>query len=143
MAARKKSGLLESQEVYVDGILQGLSQTAAAAAAGNSNGSAMASVTRVQEEIARARREIEDLTLLRRVDIIDGILNGIKQAQLIGDPANIIKGWVEIGKILGHYAPEVKHMVVTNSQARIRTKYEALSDEELLAIAEGKEIIDG
>lgn len=143
MAARKKSGLLETQEVFVDGVLSGLSDRAAAAAAGNSNGTQMASVTRVQEEIARARQQIEDVTLLRRVDIIDGILNGIHQAQLIGDPANIIKGWVEIGKILGHYAPEVKHVVLTDGQARLRTKYEALSDEELLAIAEGKEVVDG
>lgn len=143
MAGRRPSGLLETQEVYVDGIMSGLSQSAAAAAAGNNNGTQMAGVTRVQAEIARARQHIEDTTLLRRVDIIDGILSGISQAQLIGDPANIIKGWVEIGKILGHYAPEIKHVILTDGQARLRTKYEALSDEELLAIAEGREIIDG
>lgn len=143
MAARRPSGLLESQETFVDAVMAGLSDSAAAAAAGNTNGTQMANVPRIQEEIARARQQIEDTTLLRRVDIINGILSGIQQAQLIGDPANIIKGWVEIGKILGHYAPEIKHVILTDGQARLRTKYEALSDEELLAIAEGKEIVDG
>ena len=61
---------------------------------------------------------------------------------MMSDGGNIIRGWTEIGKILGLYAPEVKEVKITVGQARLRTQYEALSDEQLLAIAEGKQIID-
>jgi phage terminase small subunit len=61
---------------------------------------------------------------------------------MMADPQAMIKGWTEIAKILGHYAPEVKKIELTLSQGRMRTKFEALSDEDLLAIAEGR-VIDG
>ena len=62
VAARRPSGLLESQETFVDAVMAGLSDSAAAAAAGNTNGTQMANVPRIQEEIARARQQIEDTT---------------------------------------------------------------------------------
>lgn len=142
--ARHKSQLLnENQEHFVDGILSGLSQTAAAAAIeGNINGTVMMNIPKVQAEIARARQEIQDVTLLKRVDTINGILDGINMAKMMADPANVIKGWVEIGKILGHYAPEVKKIQLSTGEARLRNRMESLSDEDLYRIANG-EIIEG
>lgn len=142
--ARHKSQLLnENQEQFVDGILSGLSQTAAAAAIeGNINGTVMMNIPKVQAEIARARQEIQDVTLLKRVDTINGILDGINMAKMMADPANVIKGWVEIGKILGHYAPEVKKIQLSTGEARLRNRMESLSDEDLYRIANG-EIIEG
>ena len=96
----------------------------------------------VKQEIARARGEISNLTTLKRVDIIEGILDGISTARMMSDGGNMIRGWTEIGKILGVYAPEVKKVEITNSQARLRTVYEALSDEQLLAIVKG-DVVDG
>jgi len=58
-----------------------------------------------------------------------------------GDSANVIKGWSEVAKILGHYAPEVKRIELSDNQQRIRSKFEALSDDELLAIQDAS-IID-
>jgi hypothetical protein len=137
--ARKKSALTEKQSDFVDAKLTGASNYAAAIAAGSdpTSGAAMAASKRVQEEIAKARAEIQDLTTLKRLDVIDGIMRGIEMANFMADPGVVIKGWVEIAKILGHYAPEVKRIEITTSQGRLRTKYEALSDEMLLAIAEG------
>lgn len=128
--------LLPAQEVFVEGILNGLSQQAAAEAAGRINGSQMASVPKIQEEIAKARAQISDATLLRRVDTVNGILDAIQMAKMISDPTAVIRGWVEIGKILGHYAPEVHEVHISMSQARIRDKLEALSDEDLLRLSE-------
>ncbi len=140
--ARRPSALTEKQSLFVDAKLEGTSNYAAAIAAGTapSNSSSVAASKRVKEEIARARAEITDLTTLRRLDVIEGIMEGIGMARFMADPGVLIKGWVEIAKILGHYAPEVKRIEITTSQARIRTKYEALSDEDLLAIAEGRVI---
>jgi hypothetical protein len=143
--ARKKSELLnDNQNQFVDNLLSGLNVHAAGAALpGNNNGAMIMNIPKVQEELARARAQIEDATLLRRVDTINGILDGIQMAKLMGDSGNVIKGWVEIGKILGHYAPEVRKIEFTGSQARIRSQLEALSDEELLAIHEGAQVVEG
>ena len=59
-----------------------------------------------------------------------------------GDSGNVIKGWVEVGKVLGHYAPEVKRIELTMDQGRLKSKFEGLSDSELLAIQQGR-VLDG
>ncbi len=45
----------------------------------------------------------------------------------------MIRGWTEIGKMLGHYAPEVKKVELSMNQRALMNKYEAMSDEELMA----------
>lgn len=141
---RKKSEILnDTQEQFVDNLMNGMSQSAAAAAIeGHKNGTLLMNIPKVQAEIARARQQIEDVTLLRRIDTINGFLDGIQTAKIMGDAANIIRGWTEIGKMLGHYAPEVKTINVNVTQERIRSQMETLSDEELLAIAEGGHVIE-
>jgi hypothetical protein len=96
----------------------------------------------VKAEIAAARAEVSDLTTLRRLDVIEGIMDGIGVSRMMSDGGNVIRGWVEIGKILGHYAPEVKNINLNLSHQRLRSKFEELSDEDLLRIVEG-EVIGG
>ncbi|MDR2880851.1 MAG: terminase small subunit [Azoarcus sp.] len=137
--------LTARQAAFVDSVMEGKTPSAAAVAAGYSDQSAGASVMKseaVQQEIARARKELTDLTLLRRLDVIEGFIDGIRVAKLMSDAGNMIRGWAEIGKMLGHYAPEVKEMKLTLTQGRIRSKLEALSDEELLAIAAGARVVN-
>jgi hypothetical protein len=136
MPRRQSEILLPAQEAFVDGVLNGLSNQAAAEAAGRQNGSHMANVPKIQAEIAKARAMISDATTLRRVDTINGILDAIQMAKLISDPTAVIRGWVEIGKILGHYAPEVREVHVSMGQARIKSKLEGMSDEDLLRLSE-------
>lgn len=133
--ARRSSALTESQTAYVDAKM-----TNSPVPPVVSNPTHTSRSKTVQEEIARARAEISDVTTLKRLDCIEGILDGINTAKFMADGGNIIRGWTEIAKILGHYAPEVKKIEVTHSQARLRTVYEALSDEQLLAIANGEAI---
>lgn len=120
----------------------GLSDHAAAVAAGATNGAQMMAAAKVKEEIEKARAQITDLTTLKRLDVVAGIMEAIEMGRMMADPQAMIKGWTEIAKILGHYAPEVKRIEVTASQGKIRAKYESLSDEELLAIAEGR-VVEG
>jgi hypothetical protein len=141
MARAKSSVLNDSQEQFVDGIMNGMTPAAAAKLIeGNKNGAMMMNVPKVQAEIAKARQQIEDVTLLRRVDTIDGILDGIQMAKMLGDPANVIKGWVEIGKILGHYAPEVKKIQLSDEDSRLRHRLTSMSDEELYRLSRGQTI---
>lgn len=133
--ARAKSGILSDREQeFVNKIMEGVAPTTAALESGTTPGYT-ANLEKVQAEIAKARQEIQDVTLLKRLDTINGILEAINMAKLISDPTAMIRGWVEIGKILGHYAPEVKEIRLTTDQNRMRVQLENLTDEELFAIA--------
>jgi len=133
--------LTTRQQKYVDGVLTGKGRNQSALAAGYSGPTPPDTSSRVRFEIAQAREKLSDLTTIKRVDVIDGIMDGIAMARMQGDSANVIKGWSEVAKILGHYAPEVKRIELSANQQRVRSKFEALSDDELLAIQDAS-IID-
>ena len=132
--ARRPSALSTQQSAYVDGVMTGKSRNKAALDAGYPNSSAPDISERVRLEIAQAREKLTDLTQIKRVDVIDGIMDGIACARMQGDAGNMIKGWTEVAKILGHYAPEVKTLNLNINQQRMRSKFEAMTDEELMAL---------
>lgn len=90
-------------------------------------------------QAALAAREAELATRLEidREAVIGGILQSISTAMGQGNPGQAIRGWVEVARILGLDKPEAAHRVLSAEDARLRAKFEALSDEELMAIAEG------
>ena len=141
MARAKSKVLTALQTAVVDAVLTGQS---VAAVAGTNGTQSMRSAT-VRAEIARAREEVASLTTLRRLDVIEGIMDGIGVARMMSDGGNVIRGWVEISKILGFAAPEVKKIELSIGHDRLRAKYEVLSDADLLEIIEGesKVIPDG
>lgn len=131
------------QQKYVDGVMTGKSRHASAIAAGYPHAQAPELSLTVKEEIQRAREKLTDLTQIKRLDVIDGIMDGVAMARMQGDAANVIKGWTEVAKILGHYAPEVKTVNLNIGQQRLKSKFEALSDEDLLAlINNGGDVVD-
>jgi len=132
--ARRPSALSPQQSTFVDGVMSGKSRHSSAIAAGYPNSSAPDKSALIKFEIEQAREKLTDLTTIKRADVIDGIMDGIACARMQGDSANMIKGWTEVAKILGHYAPEVKTLNLNLNQRRQRSKFEALSDEELLAL---------
>lgn len=140
--ARKASRVTEQQEKFVDAKMLGANDRQAALAAGQPSASNFTNAVSVREQLAAARRWLTDTTQIKRIDVIEGVIDGIEMARMQGDAANVIRGWTEVGKILGHYAPEVKKIELTMNQGRLKSKFEALSDEELLAITEGM-VIDG
>ena len=139
---RPRSAVTEKQAKFVEAKLHGLSDNAAAQAAGLANGTNASRSPTIKEQLTAARRWLTDTTQIKRLDVIEGVIDGIEIARMQGDAGNVIKGWTEVGKILGHYAPEVKRIELSANQGRLRAKFEALSDEELLAIQEGR-VIDG
>ena len=145
-AERQKSIVLtERQDAFVDGILKGKDRNVAARDAGyvdKNDGRALPSVAEkqknIQRALAEARAELSSAAQISRADVIDGIMEGINMARLAADPATMIKGWTEVGKILGHYAPEVKKVEITDNQKRLQSKFTAMSDEDLLRVIEGE-----
>lgn len=142
MARRPRSKLTAAQEAFIEAKMEGKSDHAAAKEAGYRNARGLVTSETVKTQLAAARRWLTDATQIKRLDIVEGIIDGIEIARMQADAGNVIKGWVEIAKILGHTAPEVKVNNMTINQVRVRSKFEALSDAELIAIAEGR-VIDG
>lgn len=141
-AERPKSIVLsEKQAIFVDRVLEGADGYEAARKAGYANPHSHAATVyktdAVKKALAEARDELSSAAQIKRSDVIDGIMEAINLARLAADPATMIKGWTEVGKILGHYAPEVKKLEITDNQKRLQSKFEVMSDEELLRVIEG------
>jgi hypothetical protein len=140
MARNASKVLTDIQQSAVNAVLTGAPMPAEV-----SNPTLTLRSETVKQEIARARTEISDATTLKRLDVVEGILDGIGVARMMSDGGNVIRGWVEISKILGLAVPEVKTINLNVSSQRLRTKFESLSDQELLEIMEGeaKEVSSG
>lgn len=148
-AERPQSILLTAQQAaFVDAKMLGKDNIDAARAAGYKSpvttGNQIAKTASVQAALAAARDELSSAAQITRADVIDGFMEAINMAKLAADPASMIKGWSETAKVLGLYAPEVKKLEITGNQKRLQSKYEAMSDMELLDIIEGRvKLIEG
>ena len=148
-ADRPQSILLTAQQAaFVDAKMLGKDNIDAARAAGYkrpiTSANTIAKTDSVQRALAAARDELSSAAQITRADVIDGFMEAINMAKLSADPASMIKGWSETAKVLGLYAPEVKKLEISGSQKRLQSKYEAMSDMELLDIIEGRvKLIEG
>jgi phage terminase small subunit len=133
--------LSPQQEIVVDQLLSGKTERQAALAAGFTSASASSSRS-VQTVLDEARTALARATNIRKQDVLNGILEAIDRAKSGGEPGTEIKGWTEVAKMLGYYAPEVKKIQLSMDQGRMKSKFEALSDEELIELA-SKPVIEG
>lgn len=101
-------------------------------------GSTMAKRPLVAQYMQDKRNELSDALQIRRADVVEGIKDAIEMARISADPMAMIRGWSEIAKILGLNAPEVKKLEISVGARNTLTKYASLSDEELIAIVEGR-----
>lgn len=143
--AKRKSVMTPKKEKLVEALADGMSIAKASEVAGYATDSGAYHALRDQElreHLALARSELKDATKLKRIDIIEGMLDAIQHAKMCSDPGTMIRGYAEIAKMLGFYEPEKKILEVTTNQGRIRQKFEIMSDEELLEIMDGT-VIEG
>ena len=140
--ARKKSIITDLQAKYVEGVLDGKTNTAAARGAGYAQptmaGYIASRSENVRSALATARSELSSAAQIKRADLVEILMGAIDMARIMGDPMGIIAGAREVGKMLGLYAPEEKKIDLTVNQARLRSQYESMSDEELLGYIEGE-----
>ena len=90
----------------------------------------------------KAALAIKEAVLARKVNInkvtiVNEVLASITMAKTKHDASTMIRGWVEIAKMLDMYKPEKIEVKVRAESKAIRAKYEAMSDEELMAIVNG------
>lgn len=141
MGNRKKP--TEKQDAYIDARMGGASVSEATRMAGYKDSNLQSPPERssqIQMLLAEARRELQRATNIRKKDVINGILEAIERARMLGEPNTEIQGWKELAKIMGYYAPEVKKITLTTEEGRMRAKFEQLSDKDLLELASGNVI---
>lgn len=129
----------EKQRKVAVGLAQGLGPNAAAKQAGYAAASSIRVLIdkpQFQALVAQERRKFEEEAKMNRKKVLDGFIEAIDMARLISDPHAMIKGWTEIGKLCGYYAPEVRKIDVSISAKRLIDKLEVMSDDELLQLAE-------
>ena len=122
---------------YIRAMVQGgLTPTQAARSVGAA-AVPPAALTRTYAWNAIYTRELSDwqtcMSITRR-DIVEGIKDGIQIAMDTGDGGNVIKGWGEIGKICGLYAPTRQVITVDVSEANTIKQLAGMSDAELIAL---------
>jgi len=92
----------------------------------------------IQAALAEKEADLARNMEISKATVVEELRAAIEVAQDKLDVGSMIRGWVEIAKMLGHYAPEIIKVAVSAENAALRAKYEAMSDEELIAIAEGR-----
>lgn len=83
----------------------------------------------------RAEKEAyEQASGMNRKRVIDGFLEAVEMAKTMAEPATMVAGWREIGKMCGYYEPvQVKH-TVTHEGKIIHDRLDKLTDDELFEL---------
>jgi len=149
MPQLKDDVLTSREERYLENIKVGMDPRPAVLAAGYKDATdALERMKRrpiVQRELAKVYQAARRKVNITRDQVLEGFKDAINDAKLAGDPNTQIKGWTEIGKMCGFYAPEERKVTVELSNADLARQIESLSTEELLEIAgkDSLEVIQG
>lgn len=128
--------LTSQQHAFVQAWARGESIHSASQRAGYNSGDSfcyrmtrMPNVLRVYE---REKALYEAASQMTRQRVMDGILEGIEMAKLMAEPATMITGWRDIGKMCGYFEP-VKHTLDINIKGDVTVRQlNGMSDAELL-----------
>lgn len=96
----------------------------------------------VQRAIAEERAAYARASEMTKRKVIDGFMEAIEMARSLGEPANMIAGWREIGKMCGLYEPQKKEIRLSVDGEIRMAQLEEMSDEELLKLTE-QDFIEG
>lgn len=145
LVKKRHRELSKRQAIFVAARERGIDREKSAIMAGappnQGAGKQMEKSLVVQEELAKARAELAAVTGVTKEDILAGLVAAANIAREMADPAAMVRAWAEIGKLMGHYAPEVKrHEHGMNPEDRELLK--RLPDNELHKLARGR-VIEG
>lgn len=83
---------------------------------------------------AQLSAKYEEEAQMDRKQVMDGFKEAIEMAKLMAEPANMIAGWREIGKMCGYYAPVETRVKVDVTGNIILDKMNSMTDAELLKV---------
>ncbi len=124
------------QTAYVKWRLRGLNVPQAATAAGlaspHDNGHRLEEAVGVQLELKKNRERLEKRIGVTKETVAAGLMEAFEMARTMADPTAMVASMRELGKLLGHYAPEVKRLEKSLDKNEILKALEQMDDAELL-----------
>lgn len=139
-----RKNLTEKQKGYAENIGKGIAKQRSAIMAGASINTVpdFEASPIVQAEITRIRKEAVANTGITKEEVVAMFMEAANFARILGDSMGLIAAAREIGKMLGHYAPEVKKTLHDVDAASLRKALKDMNDEDLYKLANAK-VIDG
>jgi len=132
--------LTAKQTRFIDEYLVDANGTQAAIRAGYGALGARVAAHRLLTNVAissaiEARQRVDAARLsVDRNRVLTGLLEAVEMAREQRNPAGMIAGLREIGKLMGLYAPERVKMAVDDGQTADLRRLEGMSDEALVAL---------
>jgi phage terminase small subunit len=132
--------LSEQQRLFVRfHVHEQMNVTAAARAAGYKGNASVAGMSlmknpAVLKAIERAQEEYRLASQMTRKKVIDGFLEAIDLARMQSEPASMIAGWREVGRVCGLYEPTKTRMEVSVNGSVTLQRLETMTDAELLQL---------
>lgn len=101
-------------------------------------GSRLTKVDQIQRLVTEKRQQDAIRLELEKEDVLAGLLQVVELGRERGDAAPMVRALVEVAKLCGFYDPEVVKIPLSGEAERLKRKYTAMSDDELLEILAAK-----
>jgi phage terminase small subunit len=137
-SANQNRPLTQMQKLAIKYLAEGESVVSAALRAGyNDKGTAVYALIKrpeVRAMLDAEKAKYEEAAGMTRKKVMDGLLEAVEMAKLLAEPASMIAGWREIGKMCGYYEPVQKRVDITVNGSVVLDRMNKLSDAELLRL---------
>ena len=84
------------------------------------------------------KAKYEEACQMTRKKVMDGLLEAVEMAKLMSEPATMVAGWREVGKMLGYYEPTKQKIDISINGSVAMQQMSALSDADLLKLIQGQ-----
>jgi phage terminase small subunit len=95
----------------------------------------------VRALVAKHEAEAAKELGLTREAVLEGLRDALEMARAQNNPVAMVAALRESAKISGYYAPERTKVEISVDGERLQAQFAAMSDSELLAIAEGRKVV--
>ena len=96
----------------------------------------------IKEYVARIQRQEEKKFKITREQVLEGFMEAIRDAKLLSEPATQIRGWEQIAKMEGFYAPERREVDLPEDTKEMIRSLQDLDTATLAKIAGQDNLID-
>ena len=97
---------------------------------------------KVKQYIAKLQRQEEKKFKISREQVLEGIMEAIQDAKLLSEPATQIRGWEQIAKMEGFFAPERREVDLPEDTKEMIRSLQDLDSDTLARLAGQDNIID-
>lgn len=135
--------LTDKQKAFIRSWAEGNSIPVALQRAGfsvkdNSLGYRLAKMPNVLKLYNEEKAKFEEAAQMTRKKVMDGLIEAVEMAKLMAEPATMVSGWREIGKMCGYYEPKKVQVDVSVTGNIVHERLNRLTDAELLKIIQGQ-----